>query len=333
MYDIHINSMVQTIPMVQQQPAISSFIGHYTCLVMLALLSPPALAADIKPSGSTWYDATQSSISRSLDESVTWFDNFFSDPRYRIDEKADASLRITLDGFYSGVDGESNFKVKANGHISLPRFENRVRVTFSSDIDESVSGQDAVNNDTVGRSSSSEDSGLGLAYFFRDRPNHVFSLGGGIKGGPDLYVNYKHRYTNNYSKDTRLRLTNTVYYATDDGVGASSLLDFEHFQSKNTIWRYTLFGNVNEITNGMEWSTQGTWLHRLDEQSAVSVRIGMDGQTGKKRTVDEGWATVRYRGNIWRPWMFYEVEPGLSWHQKVNYDLEPTMALRLELQF
>ena len=282
----------------------------------------------------TWYDAARDTVSETIDDSATWFDNFFGDPRSNIDERADASLRVTIDGFYSGVEGESQINVSAKGSVSLPRTENRLRLTFTSDVDATVSGEDAVNTEPAERQSISRDrGGLGLAYLLHENPSNTVTLAAGIKGGPDFYTNARHRYTKPLTETTRLRVTNTLYWITDDGAGVSSLLDLEHSLRTDTIIRYTLFGNFNENTNGLEWSTQASWLRQLDRTTAISTRLGVNGETDNLDSVTQVWATFRYRGNFLRPWLFYEIEPGLSWHEKEDYDTEPTIALRLEMLF
>ncbi|MEJ2307943.1 MAG: hypothetical protein P8Z31_10020 [Gammaproteobacteria bacterium] len=301
----------------------------------ILLLFATSVGADEPETGnSTWYDTAQGRIAQSLDDSVTWFDEFFGDPRYEVEGEAEASLRITFDNFYSGVDGQSEYKVKARGYVSLPKFENRVRLVYSSDADAAISGEDAVENEPVSRGTTDDrDRGLGLSWLLPDGDNHDLSLGGGIKGGPDFYTKLRYRYTRPIEQNSRVRLTSTIYWITDDGAGFSNLLDYEFSRDKLTIWRYTLFGNYSEISNGLEWSTQGTWLRRLSPRNAISVRLGISGETDLDRSIKEYWTTFRFRRNFWRDWLFYELEPGLSWHYKADYDLEPTMALRLEVHF
>lgn len=320
--------------MQQRQPSSRPGPGRLAPFAGILLLCAGTIHADEPETGnSTWYDNTQGRIAESLDDTVTWFDEFFGDPRVEVEGEADASLRITFDNFYSGVDGQSEYKVKTKGYVTLPKFENRVRLVFNSDADAAISGADAVENEAVSRDTTEQSRGLGLDWLLPDRENHEFSLGGGVKGGPDLYVNYRHRYTRTVKVYSRIRLTNTAYWATDDGAGFSSLLDYELSLVPETIWRYTLFGNYGKITNGVEWSTQGTWLRRLGARNAISFRLGVSGETDHADDIKEYWTSFRFRRNFWRDWLYYELEPGLSWHYKADYDLEPTMALRLEIHF
>ena len=307
--------------------------------LLIAWCSATTVSADEEiPTEPSWYDSAHQSVSESIDNSASWFDNFFGDPRTQLDEldnRADAYLKVTIEGFYSGVEGESEVDVKASGSIALPRTENRLRLAFTSDADTAITGEEAVDTEPTQRQGgfSRDRGGLGLAYLLYENPENLFTLGAGIKGGPEFYTKGVHRYTRQLGQTTRLRMTNTLYWLTDDGAGVSSLLDFDHKTREDTLWRYTLFGNYNETTDGLDWSTQATWLRQLDAKSAISARLGINGATEKPDAITETWATFRYRGNFLRPWLFYEIEPGLSWHEKEDYDTEPTLALRLELLF
>ena len=148
-----------------------------------------------------------------------------------------------------------------------------------------------------------------------------------------IAANARYRYTKPLTDTSLLRLTETLYWKSDEGVGVSSLADFDRYPDERTLWRFSLFGDYGEDTDGLEWSTQATWLRRLDRKKAISVRAGISGETDPREILNEGWLTFRYRRNFWRSWLFYEVEPGLSWHTKEDYDTEPTLALRLEMRF
>jgi hypothetical protein len=283
-----------------------------------------------------WYDNAHGWVSSSLDDAVDWFDEFFGDPRADIATDASAFVRLRFDGFYSGVDDETDFKVRVKGSADLPRFERKVKLVFNSDADTAISGEQLVDQDAESRRTDGDgEAGVGLSYLFRDDPRHRFFVTGGLKGGipPEVFVAGRYRYTLLLGSVSRMRLTNTLYWKSDDGFGVSALADFERRPKADTVWRYTLFGDYGEETDGLEWSTKAIWRRRLDNKTAISVRAGIRGETEPRQLLEEGWTAFTYRRNFLRPWLFYEVEPGLSWHEKVDYGTEPTLALRLEILF
>ena len=208
---------------------------------------------------------------------------------------------------------------------------------FSSDADSSISGVDQLEGDqyTVDARDENTKGGFGLAYLFRDTERRKFTVTGGIKGGfsPDFYVAARYRYLQPLAERTAMRVSPTLYWKSDEGFGISTLLDLELTSDPDTLWRLSLFGDYGEDTDGLEWRSQASWQRRLDPKSAIAVRAGVKGETEPKQLLKEGWFSFRYRRNFFRPWLFYELEPGLSWHEKEDYDTEPTFGARLEVQF
>jgi hypothetical protein len=285
------------------------------------------------PQDLPWYDDGHAYFTERLQQTAIWFDSFFGDPRTEIRKDASANLTVVFDGFYSGVEDESENGIRFRGGADLPRFDKRLRLMVTSDADASVTGRDlaGIARDEV----KDTDSAIGLGYFFRDKPNSKFGLGGGLSGGlsPEILLTARHIYTQPWTANTVSHVTSTLYWKSDDGPGVSLLLDYEWSPDTDTLWRYNVFGNYREEINGFEWSTQAKWARRLNDKTAINLRGGIRGETEPNDILIEGWLKFGYRRNLWRSWLFYELEPGLSWHEREAYEVEPTIALRLEVQF
>ncbi|NEV61641.1 hypothetical protein [Thiorhodococcus minor] len=280
-----------------------------------------------------WYDQGQAYVANQLYAAAVWLDSFFGDPRAEAADGTDAYLHVIFDGFYSGVEDESENGIKFRGGANLERLNERLRLVVTSDADAAVTGRELAG--TARDEVRDTDGAVGLSYLFRDRPGQKFSLGGGVSGGlsPSFLLAGRHRYAKSWTSRTASHVTSTLYWKSDDGPGVSSLVDYEWISDPDTLWRYTVFGNFREETGGVDWSTQAKWARRLDDKTAVNIRAGVQGNTEPSNVLTEGWLKVLYRRNFLRSWLFYEVEPGLSWHERVQYRTEPTIALRLEIQF
>lgn len=285
----------------------------------------------------TWYDDSRDVVVDVLNDTAVWLDNFFGDPRADVDREASAYVNVIFEGFLSGVEDENEFNVRARGRVDLPRIKDKLQLVFSSDADSAITGEDQVDGGEYRAREDQRDSngGLGLAYLFRDTDRRKFAVSAGLTGGitPDVYINARYRFIQPLTSKTSARLSPTLYWKSDDGFGISALIDYEYYQDLDTLWRLSLFGDYGEETDGVDWRAQGSWSHRLDSRSAVSVRTGVRGETEPRELLEEGWLSFRYRRNFFRSWLYYEIEPGLSWHEKEDYDTEPTLGLRLEVQF
>lgn len=326
-------------------PAVNPSRGLLVRLLALVLLSPGAVAdaPSTAPAGAatpdlpsdTWADVARDAVAGYLDATANWFDAFFGTASVPATTEASAYLQLIMDGFYSGVPDENHSRIRVRGGADLPRFEDRLRLILTTDADAAVTGRDltGIEADYVERRD--EPGGVGLRYLFRDDRRHQFGLGGGVSGGssPELLVNARYRYTHSIGPRSAARLTPTIYWKSRRGFGASAVAELQYLPRPDTLWRYTLFGNYRYDEDDLQWSTEGSWWNRLDPKSALSTRVGAKGETLDDEVLTEVWTTVRYRRNIWRPWLFYEIEPGVSWHEKVDYRIEPTVAVRLDIQF
>lgn len=302
----------------------------YPLALLIALGWGEAQAAEAER---PWFDEGHLYVTEQLQRAAIWFDGFFGDPRMAGESQASAYLNVIVEGFASGVEDASDQGVRFRGGVDLPHLDHRLRLLLTSDADHSLSGRELAGAEREPLGDTEQ--GLGLRYLFRDRPNSRFSVGGGLSGGlsPEFALFARHRYTHSWTRRTASHLTSTLYWKSEDGAGASSLLDYEWLSDADTLWRYTLFGNVQDEHQGMEWSSQAKWARRLNDKTAINLRAGVRGETAAERRISEGWLTFLYRRNFLRSWLFYEVEPGLSWHEREDYGVEPTLALRLEIQF
>lgn len=282
-----------------------------------------------------WYDTTRDAIAERLYQTANWFDRFFGDPRATVTTDASAYLQVILDGFYSGVPDESDYRVRLRGGVDLPRFENKLRLVINSDAEAAVTGEDLSGVEPDRFEERDDSGGIGLRYLLQDDSRHHFAIGGGLSGGlsPALNIAGRYVYTWPISKRSVSHVAPRLYWNSDKGFGISGLLDYEYTPSPNTLWRTTLYGNYGEQTDGFEWSAQTSWFRRRDKKSAISVLTGLRGRTEPSSVVREAWLGFRYRRNVLRPWLFVEAEPGLSWHRDVDYRTEPTFGLRMEVQF
>jgi hypothetical protein len=291
------------------------------------------LATSDESQAAPWYDTGHEYVTTGLQRAASWLDSFFGDPRAEVQTDASAYLNVVLDAFYSGVEDQSENGVRFRGGADLPRLDRRLRLLVTSDAEATTSGRELAG--TAQDDVRDTEGAIGLRYRFLEHPRHQFSLSGGLAGGlsPELILAARSIYTQPWTLRTASHLTSTLYWRSDDGSGVSALLDYEWTSDEDTLWRYTLFGDYRERLRGLDWSAQAKWARRLNDTSAINLRGGVQGATEPRNQLTEGWLKFLYRRRFLRPWLFYEVEPGLSWHQLADYRLEPTLALRLEIQF
>ena len=86
----------------------------------------------------------------------------------------------------------------------------------------------------------------------------------------------------------------------------------------------------------MEWLGELVLFHRLDDEQAFAYRLGAAGESGAEVANDRYDLSVTYRRRFLRDWLFYELQPGLSWRRhegEIERDLTPVLGVGIELQF
>jgi len=93
------------------------------------------------------------------------------------------------------------------------------------------------------------------------------------------------------------------------------------------------FCTHSKNTSGLNWGTDLSFLHQISPKSAIKYSIGEYGITRPHVAVENYEVTIRFRRSFYREWIFYELEPGVSWLRNRNWDSVESFIIRFELQF
>lgn len=225
--------------------------------------------------------------------------------------------------------------------VVLPQSQQRFRLLVSSEDDDESS---AANSDAAQREqiASGDNNNVALALRFirtaRDRFRLNYDLGARIK---DDKAQLFGRFIIGYKKESILGFTNTftnnLTYFSASGYQNSfridtrrTLFDRESLYFRNTIelsWRKGISGaGIGE--------TMGIYAD-LGKRRALAL----EGITGYATSLNDGIEEkyrgaelrIRYRQNIWRPWIYYEIWPSVSWSSSNDYERAYGGLFRVEV--
>ena len=85
----------------------------------------------------------------------------------------------------------------------------------------------------------------------------------------------------------------------------------------------------------MEWGTELSMAQKLSPRSAVTIGCGVYGNTREAALVGNYKIFSRYRRNFLRSWLFYELEPEISWPRNAagQYLAKFAITARIEVVF
>ncbi|MDT8409373.1 MAG: hypothetical protein RQ741_07215 [Wenzhouxiangellaceae bacterium] len=257
----------------------------------------------------SWLDRTHSYVSRKLCEPAAWFDGFFGDPRADEETPIGSFFRIRNQLRWDETK-DFAFELDLSANISLPRVSDRARLLISRN--ESIEGEldaNQVDDDE-------DQTRLGLRFLLSDRGRTSFDVDGTVKvsgGGLNPRVRSRFRHTRGLRWNTQARLTQTVFWERDDGIGTTTRADYEWLPDLLTLVRLTGRGLIAENSDDLEWRTGLVGFHQLGQKTAIRSEIGMFGDTEARRHIEEYFINFRYRRSFLRQWLFYELQPEHAW--------------------
>jgi hypothetical protein len=301
----------------------------------------PPPAPGLPAGGETWLDATHSFVG-SVFGTVLKFDRFFADETELDLERARSFLRWRNDVRY-GEDTQLTYLTSLRADLKLPglnRFLRRMRLVVSGETDDTLStlfpegtgeGGAAVAAGDVGRADAE------LRYGIVDTLRTHVSLGGGVllQLPPGVRGRARLRHAFPVSGSVLVRLGSTAFWDSLNGFGDTMQADFERRFGANTLVRWQNGATISEITRGWEWNTGAAVLQRLGLRTAVAAGGGVIGWTEPFPEVTRRRLFLRFRRDVFRRWLFYELEPEVLW-PVVDGKTQPSVLgviARLEIQF
>lgn len=272
-----------------------------------------------------WLDDQHCMLSGRTTSAAQWFDGLFGgwygpdDARMRLRvvtyQKWDENL-----GFHTGAA----FRAIA----VLPNARKRIRLVVSDEEDLLHSAVEAVNSDP--RTSAA----IRWIPDLASRVKYSFDIG--VHSTPDLYARVRAQRLWRLSDSSLVRFTETLRYGVKEEGRALTGLDLERALDDNSVFKVASVLQYRQIepeSTGMRWGQDWVLLHRLGSQKALSYGFTFDGVQQPDWSISTRGVFVLYRQSFWRPWVYYEIEPHLTWSRNTRWDRTPSMTLRLEAQF
>jgi hypothetical protein len=132
-----------------------------------------------------------------------------------------------------------------------------------------------------------------------------------------------------------IRFAETIFAKTPYGVGETTELSFERSLDPKSVLRLANSATVSQEINALEWGTELSLLHELTPRSAITLTGGVYGNTSFRNWITNYRLLARYRSNFLRNWLFYELEPQVSWPRDGfgRFTTNYACTVRLEIMF
>lgn len=291
--------------------------------------SPAAIEGEVAPAGKaqavgTWVDSTHEVAAESTQALVEWMDDFFGDPEYDL-EKAESFLRLEFENDWEQGEG-NDFGVRLRGKLQLPKISQRVDLLFSDEDNTAIDGEEREDVDTVA-----------LRYKVRETTRSRFDATMGFSSG---HLKPGVRYRNEGALENRrsYRYTQRLQYEDGDGFFTLGQVDLFQVRKNEDVLRWSNRFKYGEHTDGVEWRTRLSLFQRWYEDTkrplAVNYFGTILGETRPKGYVKNYRLGAIVRRQVYRDFLFFEIEPAINYRQDTYYDDRDwvwSVALRLEI--
>ena len=134
-----------------------------------------------------------------------------------------------------------------------------------------------------------------------------------------------------------LRFTERVEWRDPKGWRSRSLFEVDRALSDTVSVRLAseiqYSEELNEDGRGLGLFQGANLFLRQSDKAAWNLGAGAAGFTKPEARVDSYRCYVRYRRQVWRPWLFVEVEPFVLWPRDQGYQGVNGVTVRLETLF
>ncbi len=262
-------------------------------------------------------------------------DEFFL-TRKLLEERDKSYVRVSYMYGLNSLERESN-DVTIRAKLGLGRSKKRLKL-FIEDLKED-SAKD------IGKSGEEGSASIGVEVASKKRLGIRPRYSIGFRG-IDPFVRARYSYETDFGR-WHFEPVQTFLYSLKDEFSEITEFYLDTQVSRTTLLRFVIDRGTKSHINGMHYDgfIQYFWTPR--KQKALSFNLGFNGSTRYQNTtvyseppviVEENRVfnylfVMRWRENFWKEWLFYEIAPGVNYHEVHDYRPNYNIFFRIDMFF
>jgi hypothetical protein len=183
------------------------------------------------------------------------------------------------------------------------------------------------------------DAGLGYRLF--DTVSSAAATHGDVGAGiifalpPGVYTRARLRFAESLGKKLLFRQAISGFWRTDTRLGTTASASVERPLAYATLARLSGSSTLTQRSRGVEWGGDLSLLGTLRARIGAQLGFNVSGATRAPVGVDIYRFYLRLRRDVYRKWIFLELDPEYAWPWEPDVGRRGTWAvsLRLEVQF
>lgn len=285
-------------------------------------------------------DTTHAMLERNILRQIVRFDNYFGSvkPEVLSQTKYDIRWRNSIT-FEHGKNLNIGTSFRAN--FALSRISQRLHLFISGEDEPGLSTQslpeDPGNPGFDRTTPTAHFANTELRYELIQHPRLNIFLGVGVRIALpfEVFARSRLEYFHNLGEISIMRVAETFFVKNTDVLGETTEFSLERLFGKTTLLRWASAGTASEKIEGVEWGSELSLFRELSPRSAITLTGGVYGNSTLSPIAQNYQILARYRRNFLRTWLFYELEPKVSWPINPDRSRPPVFAVtfRLEVGF
>ena len=268
-------------------------------------------------------------------QEILEIDEFFLSRRL-LEERDKSYVRVSFVENFHSLQKEE-FKASVRARLYLGRSRKRLRL-FIEDLDDAsaknIGSSDDKNTPSIG---------LERSTIARFGIKSKYSLG---LRGFNPFARARYAYETNIGR-WRCEPVQTFTYSAKDKFFELTELYLDTPTSENTFFRFVVDRGTESQTKGMRYDGFVQWFYQPRKYTGLSLSLGYNGNTKyQNRIIDSDPPVIeeeirvynylfllKWRESFWKKWLFYEIGPGLNYHEKHNYRPNYNIYFGIDLFF
>lgn len=260
-------------------------------------------------------------------------DQFFGDERY-FQENNKSVIQFNLSQTIA-QGGSRPFGFEGQAKLDLPAAQRRFQFVLEVNPEKKSTGE--VKKDqpaTKTEVAKPEQYAASLRYEKSEEAQWHFSSDAGIKFQFPLDPFLRARGSYAFQiEEWRLKLAESVFWFSTIGLGETTQLDMERVLSASLLFRATSTATCMESPQKCDLRQDLSFFHTRDERTALLYQASVIGTNSPSLQETAYVLLMRYRRQMHKEWVFFEVTPQLNFPKTDAFRLNASILFRLEMLF
>ena len=292
--------------------------------------------------GDTWLDQVHGFVQDNTCEPAVWFDTFFVKDHVLLAVRPATLIVFRNSARWTEGQGVDLVSTIYRFRYRLPQMEKLLKkakfyIVSESTADKFTTQPGQPVNPGVDPNTGARKPIVGVRADLLTRLRSLVSIDSGVKISmhPDAYIRMRYQYEKPFGEVYLIRFSEIAMWQTIEHFTNTVQLDLERKITTFTLIRWGNNVTFTEGTSGITWNTGISLFTQLTPKSAISYDTNIWGVNYPDWVIQNYRIGSLYRRNFYRPWLFFELAPEVTWPKDESGHRNSTYAFMatLEVQF